>query len=260
MKRYHDKYGDSGFDVCVISSGEDTRYDDVVDFFEKRQYGFPVLIDDPINLKFSKDCGVKAQPATFLVDSSGEILYQHYGFSEDSTIEIQEYLHKYFKNTLLTKRDRIVLTKQELEASSDVDPYDPNDFLRNSNPLSALDYLAKVEDFEQITIKDWSYELKLEIAKEKDSRRNTEHYANHYWKVTNGYIDLTLEMPRDKLLASAMLDVIRSNHVSFITYIEQVLDKVTPQSRPAIRKDVEKLEERVESCTYYLKAIISEEL
>jgi peroxiredoxin len=86
----HDYYldlKDEGLGMYIISRDTSLTESMIEPFFKTNKYTWTILRDG--DQEVSKDYGVKASPATFLI-KDGEIIYQHYGYSKGQEKEILE--------------------------------------------------------------------------------------------------------------------------------------------------------------------------
>ncbi|MCB1218757.1 TlpA family protein disulfide reductase [bacterium] len=87
LNEYYDELKDDGLGMYIISRDTSLTESGVEPFFKTNKYPWKVLRDG--DQEVSKDYGVKASPATFLI-VDGEIVYQHYGYSNGQEKEIYE--------------------------------------------------------------------------------------------------------------------------------------------------------------------------
>lgn len=95
LQDYLDEYGEEkGLDVVIISRDTALTLSQVEPFFKSNKYTFQVLLDT--DLEVSKDYGVKASPATFIISPDGELLYRHYNYKSGQEKEIEKFITDFF--------------------------------------------------------------------------------------------------------------------------------------------------------------------
>jgi peroxiredoxin len=88
LQDYADEFRKKDVAVVIISRDTALTQAQVEPFFKSNKYTFPVLLDG--DLEVSKDFGVKASPATFVISKDGEMHLQHYGYKSGQEKEIKE--------------------------------------------------------------------------------------------------------------------------------------------------------------------------
>ncbi len=91
LNEYTEEFEDESFGMYIISRDTSLTESSVEPFFKTNKYPWKVLRDG--DQEVSKDYGVKASPATFII-VDGEIVYQHYGYSNGQEEEIREAIVK----------------------------------------------------------------------------------------------------------------------------------------------------------------------
>lgn len=87
LQSYADEYKKKGVAVVIISRDTALTQSQVEPFFTSNKYSFPVLLDG--DQEVSKQFGVKASPATFVILPNGEMTLQHYGYKSGQENEIK---------------------------------------------------------------------------------------------------------------------------------------------------------------------------
>lgn len=87
LHEYYVDLQDEGLGMYIISRDTSLTESMIEPFFKTNKYTWTILRDS--DQEVSKDYGVKASPATFLI-KDGEIIYQHYGYSKGQEEEILE--------------------------------------------------------------------------------------------------------------------------------------------------------------------------
>ena len=93
LQEYYDEFKDEGVEFVIISRDTSLTLAGVEPFFKTNEYTFRVLLDT--ELEVSNDYGVKASPATFIINPDGEIIYQHYAYKTGQEEEILEVIEAY---------------------------------------------------------------------------------------------------------------------------------------------------------------------
>lgn len=91
LNEYYEELKDEGLGMYIISRDTSLTENAIEPFFKTNKYPWKVLRDG--DQEVSKDYGVKASPATFLI-VDGEIVYQHYGYNNGQEDEIYEAITK----------------------------------------------------------------------------------------------------------------------------------------------------------------------
>jgi peroxiredoxin len=92
LQDYADEFKKSDVAVVIISRDTSLTQAQVEPFFKSNKYTFPVLLDG--DLEVSKDFGVKASPATFVISKDGEMHLEHFGYKSGQEKEIKEAIEK----------------------------------------------------------------------------------------------------------------------------------------------------------------------
>ena len=87
LHEYYLDLQEEGFGMYIISRDTSLTEAMIEPFFKTNKYTWKILRDG--DQEVSKDYGVKASPATFLI-KDGKIIYQHYGYSKGQEEEILE--------------------------------------------------------------------------------------------------------------------------------------------------------------------------
>lgn len=93
LQDYYDTYKDDGLEVVIISMDTSLTEAQVAPFFKSNDYSFLVLRDP--DHEVSKDYGVKAPPASFLITSDGQLIYQHFTYKSGQEKEIEAKIKDY---------------------------------------------------------------------------------------------------------------------------------------------------------------------
>jgi peroxiredoxin len=93
LQEYYDTYKEDGLEVVIISMDTSLTEAQVAPFFKSNDYTFLVLRDP--SHEVSKDYGVKAPPASFLITSDGELIYQHFTYKKGQEKEIEAKIKDY---------------------------------------------------------------------------------------------------------------------------------------------------------------------
>lgn len=83
LQALHDEYGERGFAVVGVSIDESKDREKVEKFIGEKKIRYPIAIDSPENSAWAR-YRVKAVPAAFLVDASGQIVAQWLGLPADA--------------------------------------------------------------------------------------------------------------------------------------------------------------------------------
>jgi peroxiredoxin len=94
LQDYLDEYGEKGLDVVIISRDTALTLSQVEPFFTSNKYTFRILLDT--DLEVSKDYGVKASPATFIIAPDKTMLYRHFNYKSGQEKEIEQFIKDYF--------------------------------------------------------------------------------------------------------------------------------------------------------------------
>lgn len=93
FQEYYDEYEESGVDFVVISATTPVLLSKVEPFFASNEFSFLVLED--VDREVTRDYGVKAPPAVFVISKDREMLYQHYGYKSGQEDEVKEVIDEY---------------------------------------------------------------------------------------------------------------------------------------------------------------------
>lgn len=93
LQEYYDEFKKQDVTFVIISRDTSLTLPQVEPFFKSNDYSFDVLLDS--DLEVSADFGVKASPASFVIDSDGNLLFQHYGYKPGQEKEIHDVIEKY---------------------------------------------------------------------------------------------------------------------------------------------------------------------
>jgi len=93
LQDYYDEYQEEGVEFVIISRDTSLTVSQVEPFFKSHEYTFRVLLDTDLDV--SKDYGVKTSPATFIINTDGEIIWQHYGYKAGQEEEILEVIEAF---------------------------------------------------------------------------------------------------------------------------------------------------------------------
>ncbi len=88
LQEYYDEFQEDGIEFVIISRDTSLTLSQVEPFFSVNEYTFKVLLDT--DLEVSGDYGVKASPATFIIESDGNLIYRHYGYKSGQEVEVLE--------------------------------------------------------------------------------------------------------------------------------------------------------------------------
>ena len=91
LHEYYLELQDEGLGMFIISKDTAMTESGIEPYFKTNKYTWTVLRD--ADQEVSKDYGVKAPPATFII-KDGEIIYQHKGYSKGQEEEIYDALKK----------------------------------------------------------------------------------------------------------------------------------------------------------------------
>jgi peroxiredoxin len=86
MNTMHDKYGDQGLQIIAVNLDKERALAD----------GFLAEVPAQFSLRFdpagalAKQFGVQAMPSSFLLDASGNVLAQHFGFKVADAEEYEQ--------------------------------------------------------------------------------------------------------------------------------------------------------------------------
>lgn len=92
LQDYYDKYGKKGVEFIIISRDTALTQAQVEPYFKSKDYSFRVLLDG--DREVAKDFGVKACPYTFIVDSDGKIIFNHFGYKPGQEEEVKAVIEK----------------------------------------------------------------------------------------------------------------------------------------------------------------------
>jgi peroxiredoxin len=93
LQDYADEYKDAGVEFVIISRDTSLTLSQVEPFFKSNEYTFRVLLDT--DQEVSKDYGVKASPATFIINPDGEMIYRHFSYKSGQEKEIKDVIDKF---------------------------------------------------------------------------------------------------------------------------------------------------------------------
>lgn len=93
LQDYYDEYKEKGVEFVIISRDTSLTLAQVEPFFRANEYTFRVLLDTELDV--STDYGVKASPATFIINPDGQIIWQHYSYKTGQEEEIKEVVQRY---------------------------------------------------------------------------------------------------------------------------------------------------------------------
>lgn len=93
LQDYYDEYEEDGLQVVIISRDTALTLSQVEPFFKSNDYSFRVLLDTELDV--SKDYGVKASPATFIITPEGNLIYRHYSYKSGQEQEIEDFIKDY---------------------------------------------------------------------------------------------------------------------------------------------------------------------
>lgn len=82
-----EKYGDNGLKVIAISTDTERSVSKVKPFIKSKKFGFTVLLDT--NNEAMRRFNIQAVPHTIIVNSKGEILYSHSGYSKGDELKVE---------------------------------------------------------------------------------------------------------------------------------------------------------------------------
>jgi peroxiredoxin len=88
LQDYYDEYQEDGLEVVIISRDTALTVGQVAPYFKSNDYSFRILLDT--DLEVSKDYGVKASPATFIIQPDGTLLYRHFAYKTGQEKEIEQ--------------------------------------------------------------------------------------------------------------------------------------------------------------------------
>ncbi|MDQ3023311.1 MAG: TlpA family protein disulfide reductase [bacterium] len=88
LQDYADEFKKKGVAVVIISRDTALTQSQVEPFFKSNKYSFPVLLDG--DQEVSRRFGVKASPATFIIQPDGNMVLQHFGYKSGQEKEIKE--------------------------------------------------------------------------------------------------------------------------------------------------------------------------
>lgn len=99
LNTYHDLYADwqeeTGVKIYAITIDDQRTVNSVQPYVNSVGWEYEILLD--VNKTFSQAMGVNSPPHTFLLDGSGNIVWQHVGYSAGDEEEVHEQLLKYKK-------------------------------------------------------------------------------------------------------------------------------------------------------------------
>jgi peroxiredoxin len=87
---YDDWVDETGVKIYAVSIDDSRTTRNVKPYINKEGWDYEILLDE--NSDFKRAMGVNAPPYTFIVDGSGNIVYQHVGYSPGDEEEIYEKL------------------------------------------------------------------------------------------------------------------------------------------------------------------------
>ena len=93
LQEYYDEYKKQGVVFVIISRDTSLTLPQVEPFFKSNDYSFDVLLDT--DLEVSGDFGVKASPASFVIDGDRNLLFQHYGYKPGQEEELKDVIEKF---------------------------------------------------------------------------------------------------------------------------------------------------------------------
>lgn len=93
LQEYYDEYQEDGVEFVIISRDTVLTLAQVEPFFTANKYTFKVLLDT--DLEVSGEYGVKASPATFIINPDGELIYRHFSYKSGQEVEVQEVIEAY---------------------------------------------------------------------------------------------------------------------------------------------------------------------
>jgi cytochrome c biogenesis protein CcmG, thiol:disulfide interchange protein DsbE len=103
LQDYYDKYKKDGVEVVIISKDTPLTQAQVEPFFKSNGYSFEVLLDG--DQEVSGDYGVKASPATFVINGDGDLIYQHYGYKSGQETEVEDIIKRYLAGENIDSQD-----------------------------------------------------------------------------------------------------------------------------------------------------------
>jgi peroxiredoxin len=112
LQEMYDEYQkeDKGVEFVIISRDTALTLAQVAPFFHSHEYTFRVLLDTELDV--STDYGVKASPATFLINPDGEIVYQHYSYKPGQEEEIKNVIDRYLAGEEIEATDEAEATEE----------------------------------------------------------------------------------------------------------------------------------------------------
>ena len=93
ISRLQDKYGDRGFKAVMFSEDQPEGIPLLRTYLGQKNYSFIVLCD--VEGEVEEFYGVRAHPTTILLDSDGNIIYQHEGYNKGDEEEIEAKIIEY---------------------------------------------------------------------------------------------------------------------------------------------------------------------
>ena len=95
LDAFHKEYSDSGFTVLTINQDSPRSLSKVRSFVRSKRYSFPV-VKDP-NKQIAQKMNVQVLPTTFLVDSLGQVVWQHVGYLPGDERDMEQEILKILK-------------------------------------------------------------------------------------------------------------------------------------------------------------------
>lgn len=89
---YPDWQEETGVKIYAVSIDDQRTMNSVKPYVNSVAWDFDILLD--VNKTFSQAMGVNSPPHTFLIDGSGNIVWQHVGYTAGDEEEIHEQLLK----------------------------------------------------------------------------------------------------------------------------------------------------------------------
>ncbi len=95
LDKFQKEYSDSGFTVLAINQDSPRSLSKVRSFVRSKRYSF-LVVKDP-NKQIAQKMNVQVLPTTFLVNSTGQVVWQHIGYLPGDERDMEQEILKIIK-------------------------------------------------------------------------------------------------------------------------------------------------------------------